>query len=122
MDGLQEIVRNASVDPTWVKLREEIKDSDGIPMELIAEQKHGRFMCDRCGKDHLRSTDGTWISDDARLMVAQNRPQAYLDGTNMGWHCEICCIRHLEEEGIPAPTGATVADKVKEYEHWRWRK
>ncbi|CAK0900436.1 unnamed protein product, partial [Prorocentrum cordatum] len=95
------------------------QDPPRIPDDrLLAEQKHGRFKCDRCGKDQLRSTDGTWISDDTRLMVAQNRPQAYLDGTNMGWHCEICWIRHLEDKGIPAPTGATVADKVKEYEHW----
>eukprot|EP00959_Pyramimonas_sp_CCMP1952_P131911 2757984-Pyramimonas_sp.AAC.1 len=49
-------------------------------------------------------------------MVAQNRPQAYLNGASMGWHCETCWIRHLEEQGIPAPTGATIADKVKEHE------
>ncbi|CAK0805674.1 unnamed protein product, partial [Prorocentrum cordatum] len=52
-------------------------------------------------------------------VVAQNRPQAYLNGANMGWHCDICWLRHLEEQGIPTPTGATFADRVKEHEQQR---
>ncbi|CAK0828509.1 unnamed protein product, partial [Prorocentrum cordatum] len=78
-----------------------------------------RFMCDRCGKDHLRSADGTWISDTTRQMVAQNRLHAYINGANMGWLCDICWLRHLEEQGLPTPPGATVADKVKEHEQQR---
>ncbi|CAK0891188.1 unnamed protein product, partial [Prorocentrum cordatum] len=64
-------------------------------------------MCDKCGKDNLRQ------------MVAQNRPQAYINGANMGWHCDACWISHLEEQGLSAPAGATFSDIVKEYEQQR---
>ncbi|CAK0877508.1 unnamed protein product, partial [Prorocentrum cordatum] len=92
-------------------------DHPFIPDErLVLEKKNNIYTCDRCGKDHLTAAEGTWISNSTRQMVAQNRPQAYINGANMGWHCAVCWIRHLEDNGLPAPAGTKLADRVREHE------
>ncbi|CAK0857079.1 unnamed protein product [Prorocentrum cordatum] len=59
---------------------------------------------------------GTWISDRTRQMVLQNRPQAYINGANMGWYCAGCWIRNLEDNGFPTPAGTKLADIIRAHE------
>eukprot|EP00959_Pyramimonas_sp_CCMP1952_P225739 4720382-Pyramimonas_sp.AAC.1 len=54
----------------------------------------------------MHGTAGAWEDDYTRGLLAQNRAQAYAQGLNCRWLCELCWVKSLESKGIEVPIPA----------------